>query len=179
MRARSEKAPEWPLTETSTGCFGSISDDHGNSLSRVAVNPGTIGPGTPRTQRMIMEKINVPGLARLPAFCHAVVAGDFIYVSGTLGTMGDSTRLEEGGAGPQTRRALCNIEIILGECGASLTDLVKVNVYLADMGEAREMNAAYVAVIGTDPPARITVARADLALDAAVEIDAVAFRPLG
>ena len=126
---------------------------------------------------MTMEKINVPGLARLPAFCHAVLAGDFIYISGTLGTMGDSTRLEEGGAGPQTKRALRNIEIILGKCGASLLDLVKVNVFLADMEAAREMNDAYVAVIGTDPPARITVGRADLALGAAVEIDAVAFRP--
>lgn len=128
---------------------------------------------------MTMEKINVPGLARLPVFCHAVVAGDFIYVSGTLGTVGDSTRLAEGGTGPQTRRALRNIERILKQCGSSLADLVKVNVFLSDMEAAREMNDAYVTVIGTDPPARITVGRADLALGAAVEIDAVAFRSPG
>ena len=35
---------------------------------------------------MAFERITVDGLARLPAFCHAVRAGDFIFVSGTLGT---------------------------------------------------------------------------------------------
>lgn len=126
---------------------------------------------------MTMEKITVPGLARLPVFCHAVVAGDFIFVSGTLGTVGDSSKLEDGGVGPQTKCALRNIEIILGQCEASLADLVKVNVFLADFGKAAEMNDAYLAVLGADPPARISVGRAELALGAAVEIDAVAYRP--
>lgn len=43
-------------------------------------------------------KVNVPGLAKLPAFCHAVVAGDFIFVSGTLGTKPDSIGLALGAA---------------------------------------------------------------------------------
>lgn len=124
-----------------------------------------------------MRRVTVPGLARLPAFCHAVVAGDFVYVSGTLGTQPDSMDLVAGGAGPQTAQTLRNIEIILAACGAGLADLVKVNVFLADMADYAAMNAAYLEVIGADPPARITVGRADLALGAAVEIDAVAYRP--
>ena len=40
-----------------------------------------------------------------------------------------------------------------------------------------EMNEAYLAVMGVDPPARITVGRAELALSATVEIDAVAYKP--
>jgi len=39
------------------------------------------------------------------------------------------------------------------------------------------MNQAYVEVVGADPPARITVGRADLALGAAVEMDCVAYKP--
>ena len=35
---------------------------------------------------MKAKKVNVSGLGRLPAFCHAVIARDFIYVSGKLGT---------------------------------------------------------------------------------------------
>ncbi len=126
---------------------------------------------------MATKKINAPGLARLPTFCHAVVAGGFIHVSGTLGTMGDSMVLAEGGAGMQTTQALRNIESILEECGASLADVVKVNVFLADMQTFSEMNEAYLAVLGSDPPARITVGRAELALGAAVEIDAIAYKP--
>ena len=122
-----------------------------------------------------LKKVNVEGLGKLPAFCHAVVAGDFVYVSGTLGTKPDSFELVEGGTAAETTQTLRNIETILKGCGASLDRLVKVNVFLADMATFREMNAAYLEVMGDDPPARITVGGADLALGAAVEIDAIAF----
>lgn len=125
---------------------------------------------------MKAQKITVPGLARLPAFCHAVIAGDFIYVSGTLGTKGDALELVEGGIEAETRRTLEIIETILKACNATLDDLVKVNVFLADMTTFAQMNKVYVEIIGDDPPARITVGRADLALGGAVEIDAVAYK---
>ncbi|KPK30046.1 MAG: hypothetical protein AMK69_04570 [Nitrospira bacterium SG8_3] len=126
---------------------------------------------------MRLRKVNVDGLARLPAFCHAVVAGDFIYVSGTLGMKPNSMDLVEGGTGPETTQTLRNIEVILKDCGASLDDVVKVDVFLKDMGMFSEMNEAYLAVMGSDPPARITVGRAELALGAAVEIDCIAYKP--
>jgi 2-iminobutanoate/2-iminopropanoate deaminase len=126
---------------------------------------------------MRAKKVIVEALGRLPAFCHAVVAGDFIYVSGTLGTLPGGLDLVEGGTREQTTQTLRNIETILRECGASLADLVKVNVFLSDMKTFPDMNAAYLDVIGSDPPARITVGGADLALGAAVEIDAVAYKP--
>ncbi len=122
-------------------------------------------------------KVVVPGVARLPAFCHAVVAGDFIYVSGMLGAKAGSMELIEGGVGPETRQTLRNIETILAACDASLDDLVKANVYLHDMADFAAMNDAWLDVIGSDPPARITVGRADLALGAAVEIDSIAYKP--
>lgn len=126
---------------------------------------------------MRLRKVNVDGLARLPAFCHAVVAGDFIYVSGTLGMKPNSMDLVEGGTGRETTQTLRNIEVILKDCGASLDDVVKVDVFLEDMGMFSEMNEAYLAVMGSDPPARITVGRAELALGAAVEIDCIAYKP--
>lgn len=85
--------------------------------------------------------------------------------------------LVAGGTGAETTQALHNIDLILKECGASLADLVKVDVFLADIQTFSEMNEAYLAVMGSDPPARITVGRAELALGAAVEIDAIAYKP--
>ena len=126
---------------------------------------------------MKAKKVNVDSLGRLPAFCHAVMAGGFIFVAGTLGTKPGGLDLVEGGTREQTAQTLRNIETILEECGATLADLVKVNVFLADIKTFAEMNAAYLEIIGSDPPARITVGRADLALGAAVEIDAVAYLP--
>jgi len=124
---------------------------------------------------MSARKVTVDGLGKLPAFCHAVVAGDFIYVSGTLGTREGSFELVEGGTGPETTQTLRNIETILKGCGAGLEHLVKLNVFLTDMKTFPAMNAAYLEVIGADPPARITVGCSALALGAAVEIDAVAY----
>lgn len=125
----------------------------------------------------MIKKVTVPGLAKLPAFCHAVIAGDFIYVSGTLGALPNSMTLIDGGTGPETTQTMRNIAAILQACGATLADVVKVNVFLADMSTFAAMNAAYLAIMGDDPPARITVGRAELALGAAVEIDCVAYKP--
>lgn len=124
-----------------------------------------------------IQRVNVPGLGRLPAFCHATVAGEFIFVSGTLGTLPDSFELVEGGTGPQTRQTLTNIRDILAGVGAELRDVTKVNVFLTDLSSFKEMNEAYLEFFGETPAARITVGCAALALGAAVEIDCIAYRP--
>jgi len=124
-----------------------------------------------------MEKIIADGLARLPSFSHAVVAGDTIYVSGSLGTLPDSMELVPGGVGPETTQTIANISQILAECGATTDDIVKVNVYVSDMSTFNEMNDAYLEAFAGSPPARITVGGVDLALGAAVEIDCIAYKP--
>jgi 2-iminobutanoate/2-iminopropanoate deaminase len=120
--------------------------------------------------------VNVDGLWRLPAFPHATIAGDHVYVSGALGTVGESGELAAGGTAPETVQALRNIERILAACGATLDDVVKVGVFLADMTTGQQMNEAYLSIFPRDPPARITVGGVALALGAAVEIDCIAHR---
>ncbi len=115
---------------------------------------------------------------QLAAFSHAVVAGDYIYVSGSLGTLGETVDLAPGGTAGETKQVLHNIETILAACNASMKDVVKMNVFLNDMDTFAEMNAAYMEVTGDAPPARITVGKAGLALGAAVEIDCVAYKPV-
>lgn len=121
--------------------------------------------------------VNAEGLGRLPAFSHATVAGDFVYVSGTLGTREGSFELVEGGMGAQTRKTLENIGAILAASGAGFEDVVKMNVFVTDMTQFADMNRAYLEFFGEDPPARITVGCAALALGALVEIDCVAYKP--
>jgi len=123
---------------------------------------------------MALQKVNVDGVARLPAFCHAVIAGQQVFVSGMLGAKPGTMELVDGGVAAQTSQAIRNIEEILAACGASLADVAKVNVYLTDMAEFPAMNEAYLAAIGDDPPARITVGCSGLALGAAVEMDCIA-----
>lgn len=123
------------------------------------------------------QRINVEGLGKLPAFSHATIAGDLIFVSGTLGTKPGVFELVEGGMGPETTQTLENIRTILRGAGASLDDVVKVNVYVTDMGAYQEMNRAYLEFFPEDPPARITVGCSALALGAQIEIDCIAVRP--
>jgi 2-iminobutanoate/2-iminopropanoate deaminase len=124
--------------------------------------------------KMTLRKVNVDGIARLPAFCHAVIAGQQVFVSGMLGAKPGTMELVDGGVAAQTTQAIRNIEEILAACGARLADVAKVNVFLTDMAEFPAMNEAYLAAIGDDPPARITVGCSGLALGAAVEMDCIA-----
>lgn len=127
-----------------------------------------------------VERINIEGAARLPAFSHATSLGGFVFVSGTLGTStSDVTNPQLADtAGGQTTQTLKNIERVLAEVGADRTHIAKCNVYLTDMGEFAEMNEAYIAFFGEDVPARTTVGVSALALGAKVEIECIALRPM-
>ncbi len=126
---------------------------------------------------MSVEHVIVPGIAKLPAFCHATIAGDTVYVSGTLGTTDGERTLAPGGTGPETSQTLANIAEVLSACGCGWPDVVRMTVYLTDMADFQVMNDAYLAVLGDDPPARMTLGVTGLALGAAVEIECTAYRP--
>lgn len=65
--------------------------------------------------------------------CQAVVAGDTIYLRGQIGQDLDSAEnVGVGDVTAQTEQAMANIATLLTEAGASLSDIVKVTVYLVD-----------------------------------------------
>ncbi len=118
-----------------------------------------------------------PEVREFPAFAHAAVAGDQVYVSGMLGLDDRFEALVPGGVGPETTQALRHAEAILRACDASLADVVKVSAYLVDLGDWDAMNDAYVGVFGPRTPARIAVGCASLLVGARVEFDLIAHRP--
>ena len=97
-----------------------------------------------------------------------VRAGDFLVTSGQLGLV-DGALVE--GVAAQTAQALRNVEALLTGQGASLGDVVKTLVFLADMGDFAPMNDAYAAAFGDHRPARYTVGVAGLPMGALVEIE--------
>jgi len=123
------------------------------------------------------RRVVVEGLGRLPAFSHATVTGDLIFVSGTMGTLPGGLKLVAGGVREQTAQTLRNIETILATQKASLADVAKCTVFLRDMQDFAAMNAAYIPFFRGSPPARSTIAAAGLALDSRVEIECIAARP--
>lgn len=108
-------------------------------------------------------------------YSQGVRAGDFLFVSG-FGPVDPETGEEiDGDVGEQTHRVLENLGAVVAEGGGSLADVVKATIYLDDMADYDDVNAAYGEHFGDDAPARVCVEVADLPDDAGVEIDAVAY----
>lgn len=107
-------------------------------------------------------------------FSPAIVDNGPVYTSGQVAQDPNTGQLIDGGVAAQTAQAINNIEAVLAAAGKSLADVVKVNVYLADMKSFAEMNKVYAACFAAPYPARTTVAVAELPLGAAVEIEVVA-----
>ena len=99
-----------------------------------------------------------------------VRAGEWLIVSGQVGLAGGS--LVDGGVRAQTGQALANLAGLLEGEGASLADVAKTTVFLADIGDYTAMNEEYVAAFGDHRPARSAVAVSGLPLGALVEVEA-------
>ncbi len=124
---------------------------------------------------MAKEVIRMSNTSKYP-FSPAIRAGSYIYVSGQGGVM-DSQGNEVEGIEAQTKRCLDNIKRILEAAGSSLTDVVKVTVFLNDAANFARMNEAYQAYFPEDPPARST-AVTDLVVPAMlIEIECIAYCP--
>jgi 2-iminobutanoate/2-iminopropanoate deaminase len=107
----------------------------------------------------------------------AVRAGDFIFVSGQVSVDTATQQLSLGDVRHETRVILNNMKAILEGCGASLADVVKCSVFLADGKDFAAMNEVYVEFFGESKPARSTVVTGFAIAGIKVEIDSIAYRP--
>lgn len=119
-----------------------------------------------------------PTAQSLP-FSPVIISGDTIYLAGHLGRLPGTSDYPSGGIGPQTTQTLENIGATLASVGATHADLVRCQVFLADIADFAEMNAAYRVFFPTNPPTRTTVAVSGLAADARVEIECTGVRGHG
>ena len=130
----------------------------------------------PKKQRLTVEYYNSPAnAARNVPYSEAVKAGQTLYLAGKLG-MKDG-KLAEGGIQGETQQAMENIQAVLSHYGASMDDIVKVTVFLADMGEWGEMNEVYKTFFVDHFPARSAVGVDSLARGARLEIECIAILP--
>jgi 2-iminobutanoate/2-iminopropanoate deaminase len=107
-------------------------------------------------------------------FSAAVWAGEFLYLSGQVGVDPASDALVGDDVAAQTVQIFKNAQAVLEAAGKSLDDVVKANVYLANMADFTAMNAAYATFFAKPYPARTTIGVAALPLGAKVEIEFVA-----
>jgi 2-iminobutanoate/2-iminopropanoate deaminase len=121
--------------------------------------------------------VHAPSEGGLP-FSPVVRVGPTLYLSGQIGTTSMSPpALVAGGIEAETRQTMENIKGVLAKNGASMDDIVKCTVMMADMREWAAMNVVYASYFPKHKPARSSFATAGLALGARVEIECLAYRP--
>ncbi|MDO9123763.1 MAG: RidA family protein [Deltaproteobacteria bacterium] len=108
-------------------------------------------------------------------YSQAIRAGNFIFISGQIPIDPKTGELVKGDIRQQTQQVLENIRGVLESQGLGMQDVVKVNIFLKDMGNFNEMNEVYATCFSSSPPARSTVEVAKLPRNSDIEIEAIAY----
>ena len=107
-------------------------------------------------------------------FSEAVRVGDLLFLSGMVGVQPGTMTLVPGGMKAEAKQALDNIRAVLAAHGATMDDVVKCTVMLADMAEWAAFNDIYKTYFPRHFPARSALGVNGLALGARVEVECIA-----
>ncbi len=115
--------------------------------------------------------------ARAPAaigpYSQAVRRGGSVYLSGQIPLDPNSGLLIEGDIDAQARRAFDNLKAVCEAAGGSLDDVVRLGLYLTDLGQFAAVNAVMADYFDAPYPARSTIGVASLPRGAEFEVDAI------
>lgn len=112
-------------------------------------------------------------------YSQGIAIDGFVFCSGQIGLDPATGELAAGGVEAEADRALRNIAAVLDAAGASMADVVKTTIFLADIGDFAAVNTVYARHMPDPAPARSTFAVAALPKGARVEIEAIARRAAG
>lgn len=111
--------------------------------------------------------------AAVGPYSQAIGRGELVLTSGQIGLEPDTGELVEGFE-QQVERALENLDAVLNAAGSNRGRVLKVTVFITDMGRFAALNEIYANFFGAHQPARSVVEVAALPKGAEVEIEAVA-----
>ena len=123
---------------------------------------------------MPRKAISAPNAVSVGPYSHGVHAGELVYLSGQTPLDPQTGKLVEGDVAAQTEQCFRNLFAVLAAGGLTPDQVVKVNVYLADMNDFTAMNAVYARQFSQPYPARTTIGVAALPLGAKIEIEMIA-----
>ena len=110
-------------------------------------------------------------------YSQAVRVGDTVYLSGQIPLDPQTMELVEGDIGARARRVFDNLAAVMEEAGGSLSDIVKLTIYLVDLEQFGAVNEVMAEYFDSPFPSRATVAVAALPKGAPIEVEAVAHLP--
>ncbi len=107
-------------------------------------------------------------------YSQAIQAGNLLFLSGQIPLDPKTGELTKGDVCQQTKQVLENIKGLLESQELGMEDVVKVTIFLKDIGNFNQMNEVYATYFSSSPPARSTVEVAQLPRNAEIEIEAIA-----
>ena len=107
-------------------------------------------------------------------YSQAVRVGDIVYLSGQIPLDPQTMEVVEGDIGARARRVFDNLAAVMQEAGGSLSDIVKLTIYLVDLEQFGQVNEVMAEYFDAPFPSRATVAVAALPKGAPIEVEAVA-----
>ena len=107
-------------------------------------------------------------------YSQAIQAGNFLFLSGQIPLDPKTGELVKGDIRQQTQQVLENIKVVLESQKLGMENVVKMTIFLKDIGSFNQVNEVYATYFPSSPPARSTVEVAKLPRDAEIEIEAIA-----
>jgi len=107
-------------------------------------------------------------------YAQGVAAGGFLFLSGQVPLDPSTGEMVRGSLQDEVSRVLENLKAVLQAAGATLDQVVRTTIFLTDLKDFEDMNAAYARYFGKARPARSTVQVVALPRGARIEIDAIA-----
>lgn len=118
-----------------------------------------------------INTVNAP--AAVGPYSQAIKKGNLLFVSGQLPLVPETGEMHQGSIKECTLQSLNNLKAIITEAGATLDDVVKTTVFLADIADGPAANQVYGEFFNEPYPARSAFQVAALPLGASIEIEAI------
>ena len=111
--------------------------------------------------------------AAIGPYSQAVRSGNTVFLSGQTPLDPATGQLVEGDIATQTRRVFDNLLAVCQAAGGSFEQIVRVGIYLTDLGDFAAVNAVMAEYFTAPYPARSTIEVSGLPRGAQVEVDAI------
>ena len=126
------------------------------------------------TERNVIKTENAP--SAVGTYSQGISTDNIIFTAGQIPLDPSTGEVIEGDFKTRVRRVLLNIDGILVEAGSSLSNAVKLTVFMTDLSRFSELNEVFLEFFEEDPPARSALEVSKLPLGVDVEIECVAVK---
>ncbi len=114
--------------------------------------------------------------APIGPYSQAIVAGNFVFVSGQIPSDPSTGEIVSGDIKAETKQVMENIKAVLSEAGVGFGNIVKTTIFLTDMQSFAQVNEVYGTYFTDQFPARETVQVSALPKNVNVEISVIAIK---